>query len=255
MTEVKKTVKKDGPDKGAVRYEHPSYGQIRIARQSGGNNVLYGSRLKHNHVISIEINRSVMDRYLYHDTHFQDGRLPLIEVHMSHVQFAEMLTNMNTQGIPCTIHSFNGDHLDAPDQIENLVEAFEEDLDDNMQEIRDLVEKAQLKTNEMMKGKTVKKCDLDEIRNLFHHLSMGVSGNLHFMRESFVKSMEDGVQRAKAEFDAHVLHVAQETGIKALKEMAPSMVGAGGAGTNAIDVETISDTKKLGESGSPEGES
>ena len=245
MSEVKKTVKEKGYDDGAVRYSHPSYGQIRIGRQMGGVNVLYGSRLQHHDVISIQISRSVMDRHLHHDSYFAET-LPIIEVHLSNVQFAEMLTNMNTQGVPCTINSFNGEHIEEPDSIETIVQSFKEELMEKTTDVRRRVKDAQSLLNNMMDSKTVKKSDVETILNKINTIECDLSSNLKFLHDTFVRAMEDGVQKAKAEFDAHVLHVAQETGIEQLRKLAPSMSegerGVGGTKESLL----ISGTQKNG---------
>ena len=90
--------------------KHESYGKISIHRiQNGNAQRLFGSDVKHHNTIQIEIKQCSVDRHLNEEWYY--GENILAEIELSPVQFAEAITNMNTEGVPCTIRYINGKNI------------------------------------------------------------------------------------------------------------------------------------------------
>lgn len=51
-------------------YRHPAFGMLGFKRVSGGDNVLFGSSIKHNDRIQMEIKHAEQDRTLYDDHYY-----------------------------------------------------------------------------------------------------------------------------------------------------------------------------------------
>jgi len=81
-------------------FKHPSYGQLSFNRVTSHAGVaLYGSDLKHNTIIKMELKHSVKRRGINHDWYF--GNQTITEVTMSQNQFSELITSMNMgDGVP-----------------------------------------------------------------------------------------------------------------------------------------------------------
>ena len=85
-----------------LTYSHESYGMISISRQTGGRELpLFGSEIGSNNTMSIKIEKADVTQNL--GTNWYYGHELVCEVLMSPVQYAEMISNPNTPGIPCTI--------------------------------------------------------------------------------------------------------------------------------------------------------
>lgn len=84
------------------KLKHPSFGQISISRVStSGEVALFGSDIKMNHFIQLEIHEAEMSRSLHSDNVF-DGKT-IIRVNLTPLQWAEFVSSFNTTGVPCTL--------------------------------------------------------------------------------------------------------------------------------------------------------
>jgi hypothetical protein len=84
------------------KLKHPSFGQISVSRVSSSGEVsLFGSDIKLNHYISLEIHAAHLSRGLHNDNVFEDRSL--IRVNMTPNQWAEFVSSFNTTGVPCTL--------------------------------------------------------------------------------------------------------------------------------------------------------
>ena len=87
---------------GGFQYSHPCFGMIRISRQSGGDGrKLFGSEIETNNTIAITISEANVTQDLGRNWYYD--HTILTEISMSPVQYAELISNPNTQGSPCTI--------------------------------------------------------------------------------------------------------------------------------------------------------
>ena len=87
-----------------VDYEtHPSWGMIGVNKVNGGSGKnFFGSDIQTNHFIEITIRQAEKGRKFNKD--FYCGDTKITTVLLTPLQFAEMITLMNTgDGVPCTI--------------------------------------------------------------------------------------------------------------------------------------------------------
>ena len=98
--------------------KHPCFGKIKISKQQGQSE-FFGSNVTHHGGVLIEICRASYERSLSHDWVYSDETL--IEVRMSPLQFAEMITSaMNTDGVPCTIYCDHTGRVEIADFSDNV---------------------------------------------------------------------------------------------------------------------------------------
>lgn len=207
---------------------HESYGMVRAHRQTGKFDNLFGSSIQSHHTaIALEIVEAEVTHDLAHDWYY--GSRIVTEVVMSPSQFAELITNMNTSGVPCTIkyrHTEGFKKIEDPPskhvEAEKVKIGFKEDLEALVKTIKSSIAEA----NELMEGrKTPRKSDWNKLIGMLNRVQMEVESNMPFIVDSFNEATEKIVTTAKTEIDAFVTNVAQVTGIKALKEMSSAKLG------------------------------
>lgn len=187
------------------RYEHPSYGMMSITRYYGGDGNFFGNDLpmEGSGGVEIELKEATLERNAngLHCDFFQPGRLKF-KVRMSHLQFAELITNMNTTGVPVTITNIGIERLDDP-PILNKREVFDEETKEVVsnvkQQANDIIAKVQ---NLFETKKSLTKKDKEEILRELNQLKMATFDHLPFMQKMFDEQMNKSVVSAKANITA-----------------------------------------------------
>lgn len=189
------------------RYEHPSYGMMSITRYYGGDGNFFGNDLpmEGSGGIEIELREATLDRNTdgLHGDFFSPGKLKF-RVKMSHLQFAELITNMNTTGVPATITNIGTERLDDP-PILNKREVFDEEtrevVSNAKQQANDIIAKVQ---NLFETKKSLTKKDKEEILRGLNQLKMATFDHLPFMQKMFDEQMNKSVVSARANIAAFI---------------------------------------------------
>lgn len=84
--------------------EHPAFGMIHASRISGQRN-LFMVDYPQGHFVRLTIAPATLIRDLSNDW-VHSRAYPLIEVDLSEVQWARMISSMNTTGVPCTLNQY-----------------------------------------------------------------------------------------------------------------------------------------------------
>ena len=199
--------------------KHPSYGMMSISRYCGGDGNFFGNDLPMvgSGGIEVELREATLDRNAngLHCDSFNPGRLKF-RVRMSHLQFAELITNMNTTGVPVTITNIGTERLDDP-PILNKREVFDEEAEEvvskTKQRANDIIAKVQ---NLFESKKSLTKKDKEEILSELNQLRMATFDHLPFMQKMFNEQMSNSVISAKANIAAFIEQ--KRLALKALKE-------------------------------------
>lgn len=193
--------------------EHESFGLVGLARWSCGpeGTNLFGSSVRHNHVMSLTIRRARKYRELSRNWYSGDAA-PLIEVQMSAEQFAELITTPNVgDGVPCTIAWTEGRQMASCPEISQrqiFQEELEGDLAEALRDVNEIVEEvAQLRAQKKIPAGLAKRIEL---------LGMHLNKNLPFINEQFTRAMDKTTVEAKAEVEGFVEHKLRSLGIEAL---------------------------------------
>jgi len=192
---------KDSPE----RETHPSYGKIQISRCTGSPGVLFASSVKHGEFIAIRISEASLKRDLHSDWITDEGRI--IEVLMSPVQFAELLTTHGT-GVPCTISWTKGVGDVPRPPFTDRAEQFHNEFQQGVRKVGKILDEVQSVIEEAMSGKTITKSKMQEVQGLVEKAHTQIVCNLPFVLDSFGEQMQNIVTMAKGEIDAHQLHKA-----------------------------------------------
>ena len=201
------------------RYEHPSYGMMSISRYYGGDGNFFGNDLPMvgSGGIEIVLKEATLERNAngLHCDSFNPGKLKF-RVKMSHLQFAELITNMNTTGVPVTITNIGTEILDDP-PILNKREVFDEEAEEvvskTKQRANDIIAKVQ---NLFESKKSLTKKDKEEIIRELNQLRMATFDHLPFMHKMFNEQMNESIISAKANIAAFVEQ--KRLALKTLKE-------------------------------------
>ena len=199
--------------------KHPSYGMMSISRYYGGDGNFFGNDLPMvgSGGIEIVLKEATLERNAngLHCDSFNPGKLKF-RVKMSHLQFAELITNMNTTGVPVTITNIGTEILDDP-PILNKREVFDEEAEEvvskTKQRANDIIAKVQ---NLFESKKSLTKKDKEEILRELNQLRMATFDHLPFMQKMFNEQMNKSVLSAKANIASFVEQ--RRLALKALKE-------------------------------------
>lgn len=204
-----------------IEEEHPSYAQLCFNRvQCGGGHgeTLYGSDLKHNTIIKMELKHSSKRRGL--NTDWYHGRKTIAEVTMSQNQFSELITSMNMgDGIPVTLNYTEQDgRIESPE--------FASKLDIHEDEFKEMTKRVSGEANELystmkelLSGSgTVKKADREVLLSKMRHVVQDIEANMPYVETCFKESMDKVVVDAKGTIEAFYQHRVVESGLKALAD-------------------------------------
>jgi hypothetical protein len=195
---------------------HPSYGMISCARCSGRSGRLFGSSIKDHHAtVRLTISEGEVHFDLSKEWYHPTGQF--IEVEMSAVQFAEMLTSLNYGGgVPCTIRFVRGQgNIDDPpddetevERVHNGFEEYTQEISDRYQELTDVVVKALKRSSKKTR---------EEVEKAVQLLHQAITADMPFAVTQFQRATDKVVAAAKAEVEAFIQNAINKTGLHVLK--------------------------------------
>lgn len=208
---------------GSTTLQHPAFAQISASRCQGGGFSLYGSDFQHDATIEIRICHSELHRDLRRDWHFQEKEI--VSVRLSEAQWATFVSSMNVgSGIPCTLDHIQGERIPGLTyrmERDVVQKELQEKLEAVSQHLRDGM--AAVKENLVGLSKVKQAAVLEHMNQAYR----AVSDSLPFAAKCFQEHMEDTVEKAKIEIEAHVLNRIQSAGLKVLTGETPLVANLG----------------------------
>lgn len=166
---------------------HPSFGMISVSHfRSTGEQVLYGSTLKHNKGVSIHINKSSMNDGFPASYNEENT---ILEISLTEAQFAELVSGSGFRRVPCTFKCLNGELIEEPPFFPQRSLA-EKKLESNINTISERLGSLMKETEELMAKKSLTKKDRESILSKMDMLNMEVSKNLPFLQHQFHALLE-----------------------------------------------------------------
>ncbi len=210
--------------------KHESYGMIGVNRQTGGNDSLFGSSIKHNTQIAITIKRGEKNRHLNTDWYY--GRETITEIVMSPTQFAEMITSLNAgDGVPCTLRRVADGPLkrmDYPPEVKQR-QVFEDEFKKDMESVTDTVYgDVKEATDLLYKKGTITLGERKKVANIMHRVVDHIKSSLPFVQTQFNEAMDKTVLEAKGEVEGFIQHKITSLGIKAMRDKFPQIANEEG---------------------------
>lgn len=185
-----------------TRTSHPPYGTIMFNRSNSRVTPLFGSSIKHNNVITMELRHAEIERGLNRDWVY--GKTPIAEIEMSYSQFAEAITSFGCgSGVPCTIRYTEKDgripECDFVSKREQFTDEFKGKTKEAMNESQQLIQDV---TDLFSQKKALTKADKEAIISKLRKLSMDLGCNLDFIADQFNEQMDKTVMEAKGEIES-----------------------------------------------------
>jgi len=198
---------------------HESFGLLSISRiQAGGAGInLFGSDIRHRHLIQLTVKRGERKRDLNHDWYSDNGSLAT--VWMSEVQFASAITSLNYGiGVPVTSVRFLGEGMeDCPDRTK--MQEVHDEFEEKMSDIGETITEMDGLIAELLEAKgPMKVGDKKRLQRALEGLLMEVRSNVPYMAKQFSETMDEIVVQAKGEVEAYVTGTIQRAGLKAMAE-------------------------------------
>jgi len=207
-------------------YKHPAFGMVSFGRITGGDNVLFGSSIKHNDRIRLTIKHGEQDRTLHEDRYY--GRKRVVEVEMSYSQFTECIGAMNVgDGVPCTIrYTEKEGYVPAIEESNSKREQFRNEFGDT---IAKAMEQVQNQINQIQESIDTKKSlgvkDRKEIISQLQQVKYNIGCNLDFCVEQFDEQMDKSTMEAKGEIEAFCQNNINSIAQAALVERKDELIG------------------------------
>jgi hypothetical protein len=217
-----------GPWKGDTEYEHPAFGQVVVTRWTSGGpgQRLFGSDLAHSTGITIKPSRASLRRGLSTDwIHATD---PVAEFSMSESQWARMVSSIGVgSGVPVTLMAYREGSFYQPPMIAapelSRKELHGEEMRQRMTEaLQEAMEQVNRLGSMIDEGKIGKK-DLRELHATLARAVSHMPGNVAFVFDTFTEAIEQVVDEAKTEVEAHVGALAMRLGMDELRKSAPRL--------------------------------
>ena len=204
-------------DEDSETHTHPCFGLVSIHRVTGDRQGLFGTELEMSNTIRLTIQEAQVTQDLAHHWYF--GKNELIEIEMSPVQYAELISNPNTQGTPCTIRYRNDLGSIAYKSIDTLTQHIESRLDKKLGEYAQNAEDDLQKILDVLnKPKALNKSDRGEIYTLVNTMKSRLVSSVPFHVQSAFGSINKAKAEAKAEVDSFITHAITKAGVKALQD-------------------------------------
>lgn len=193
---------------------HESFGQISFNRVSGSAN-FYGSELRQQHYISMELHSSLIRRELSKDWYYADKLITRLR--MSAGQFSELITNMNHgSGIPCTIEFADGKRIAELPEQESRKEFVHRKFDERMSQFADKIRDERDKAKEIIKKKTLSKDDIRALTMHLDYITQEISSNIPFFAKCFQETVDEVIFEAKLEVENAIQHKINVLGLDEL---------------------------------------
>ena len=198
--------------------KHASYGMVGINRTSSSGTHLFGSIMNHHSFITLTIKHAAVRRMLSGDWYSAES-LPIVEIEMSHSQFAELITSPGMgDGVPCTIRGLNGKLVEECPPPAEMDSKFAEDLakttSSTVTQLKDLTQ--QLAQALLPGNKTLGKKELNVLLEGLRSALQSVTDSIPYIEKRFGEEMESEMNKAKGEMEAVANHLILRTGLDVL---------------------------------------
>lgn len=199
------------------KHKHPSYGMISASRCNCSHDKnFYGAETTHNNFIVLEIHTSDVTRGLNRDWYFSSDKL--IQVALTPIQWAELLTSMNTTGTQCTIEWIRGEgSIESPPELTDKVDLhkmeFEQYTKDTLNKIQNSLKELEAQI-EAGKGKRALRESLTQLK----YTAQNIIPNLNFANAQFEKHVDKVVMESKQKIESAIEHKIASLGQNALNQ-------------------------------------
>jgi hypothetical protein len=181
------------------------------------------------HYIEVTISLADLTRQYSNDYVFARDRL--VTIALSEVQWARMISSLNTEGVPCTMVNYykptpeNFVRPTMPDEHVGKAHTFKKEIQKTAGEAASKVDEAMALLDAMLSEGTMKKADAKVVREKLRSARQDLASNLPFVVEQAEEAIEKSIESGKAEISAHIDFALLKLGERALGDkMADALV-------------------------------
>jgi len=217
-TDVEIKREEDTLHKEDYRYSHPSYGMISVHRQHGGYpEPLFGSAIDSNTQIAITIKEAEVTQSL--GKNWYHGRKTITEVLLTPIQYADLISNPNTQGVPCTISYTQEKGTIKYRGISATTQYIEDKITSKIKEEKEKLVNIRKEANEVLDKKgAFNKKDKEKVKDIILDLTSILTSEIPFYEEQITRSIEKQKLEAKTEVESYISSAITRTGLKAMQD-------------------------------------
>lgn len=202
----------DSSRRDSTEISHESFGVISVSKFSSSRNIRYfGSDIPHREGISLQIAMGDLSRHKGYDFIHEKG-CKFIEITMSPAQFADIMSNMNSSGVPCTIKY-------VPEQVAEYIRngtpykmvrledcpklnRLDMHKDEITNHFKTLLETAQELLSELKETKMTKTAQ-EKLCRMVERIIADLEGNMSFNLELVRETLGNMAQDVKRELEAY----------------------------------------------------
>jgi hypothetical protein len=128
-----------------------------------------------------------------------------VEVEMSYVQFAEVITSFNQGGgVPVTIRYANGRRMEEC-PFESKDEQFRAEFGADLRGLSEAIDNARIRARALLESKKPPtKSEKEELISILEGLATEVNSNIPFVRDMFAEQMDKTVAEAKGNIEGFI---------------------------------------------------
>ena len=202
---VKQEIKKERQGEGTSHerdvFTHPAFATCAIVRTSGQAR-LFNSEFRHQHYITLKINRAEQHRHL--SRNWIHSGMTEIEVSFSEAQFATMITSMGVgEGTPCTLERMAGESVPAIVGGESSKQQHVNEMTEHMAEVHNRIAELESIVEEAKMTNKLRALLVSAISSI----ATAAGANLKFVADSFTSHMEQVTEEAKIEITGYAQKV------------------------------------------------
>lgn len=212
------------PTDDGIEFKHESYALVEFSRYQTTGQRLFGSAVKVSAGIALTIKRATR-RYDLHRDWFH-GREELIEVNMTELQFAQLLTNLNNgEGVPCTLNHLLGARVPEPPETDkSQAELVHADVRAKAVTLGKKLDGATAQIKAVMAAsKSMSAKDKKALEDALAMFVQEVNSNLPFLMEAFQEAADEVVTQCKSEVVAFTERTLKAQGLEHVKAQAPKL--------------------------------
>lgn len=201
---------------GALQHTHPSFGMVSVSNCSG-NVDLFGSEVGVSSFLSLKVHTAEVNQD-NGNTRYTQGDC-IAEVMMTPVQYAEMISNPNSTGVPCTVrYTEKLGHI-AQEHMSSKTVYAESEVHRRAEEVKQQASTIEFEVNTALskKGAMTSK-DKDAIKELVRKLAQNVHSNFDHSASIVAENIERAKMEAKTEISHHITHAINSAGVAALQD-------------------------------------
>jgi hypothetical protein len=194
---------------------HETYAMASIHRVTGPVRLFGSPLLDHSSSIVLKVKKCQIIRDNGEIRYYDSGNI--VQIEMSETQFASLITNMNSQGAPCTLRALENHRTEPVPRVKQEFEVTKDHFEDRLKKVNMGIKGASRLANELsIRGASKKQ--LIELANLLKSVDMEYTQNMPYVLELFNEAAHKTISAAKTEVDAFINNTLANMGLTALKE-------------------------------------